>query len=253
MNIETLSTILSSENEFILFGIIHLLTLGIIFVISFGFSFFIRDKYSLESFASFEKILGFALILNELLKPFYLIALGDYQWTNTVPLHACHISSYTAGLFLLTREQRFFDFAYFWGLGGGTMALLTPDVKFTFPDLDFIILFFGHGLLFFSLIYIVIVIKQKVTFGSLINALKYSLILLPIMFGLNKFINKVFVIVPDSKYAANLWYLTNPPAGESLMSLFPAPPWHVFPVFPLVAIIFYMLYLPFYFAEKKSQ
>ena len=234
-------------NEFILFGTTHLLTLGIIFVVSFGFSFFIRDKYSLESFGSFEKILGFALILNELLKPFYLIALGDYKWTNTVPLHACHISSYTAGLFLLTREQRFFDFAYFWGLGGGTMALLTPDVEFTFPDLDFITLFFGHGLLFFSLIYIVIVIKQKVTFGSLINALKYSLILLPIMYVLN------VLIGGEPGYEANLWYLMKAPAGESLMSLFPAPPWHVFPVFPLVAVIFYMLYLPFYFAEKKSK
>jgi hypothetical protein len=37
------------------------------------------------------------------------------------------------------------------------------------------------------------------------------------------------------------------------MTLFPSPPWHVFPVFPLVAIVFYMLYLPFYIAEKKSK
>jgi len=234
-------------NEFILFGTTHLLTLTIIFVVSFGFSFFVRDKYSAESFGSFETILGFALILNELLKPFYLIALGDYKWTNTVPLHACHISSYTAGLFLLTREQKFFDFAYFWGLGGGTMALLTPDVEFTFPDLDFITLFFGHGLLFFSLIYVVIVVKQKVTFGSLVNALKYSLILLPIMYVLN------VLIGGEPGYEANLWYLMKAPAGDSLMSLFPSPPWHVFPVFPLVAVIFYMLYLPFYFAEKKSK
>ena len=234
-------------NEFILFGTTHLLTLTIIFVVSFGFSFFARDKYSAESFGSFEKFLGFALILNELLNPFYLIALGDYKWTNTVPLHACHISSYTAGLFLLTREQKFFDFAYFWGLGGGTMALLTPDVEFTFPDLDFITLFFGHGLLFFSLIYVVIVVKQKVTFGSLVNALKYSLILLPIMYVLN------VLIGGEPGYEANLWYLMKAPAGDSLMSLFPSPPWHVFPVFPLVAVIFYMLYLPFYFAEKKSK
>ena len=234
-------------NEFILFGTTHLLTLTIIFVVSFSFSFFIRDKYSSESFGSFEKILGFTLILNELLKPFYLIALGDYKWTNTVPLHACHISSYTAGLFLLTREQKFFDFAYFWGLGGGAMALMTPDVEFTFPDLDFITLFFGHGLLFFGVIYIVMVVKQKVTFSSLINALKYSLILLPIMYVLN------VMIGGEPGYEANLWYLMKAPAGDSLMSLFPSPPWHVFPVFPLVAIIFYILYLPFYFAEKKSK
>lgn len=192
-------------------------------------------------------MLGYTLILNELLKPFYLVALGDYKWTNTVPLHACHMSSYATGLFLLTRQQRFFDFAYFWGIGGGTMALMTPDVVFTFPDLDFITLFFGHGLLFFGLIYIVIVIKQKVTFSSLLNALKYSLILLPIMYVLN------VLIGGEPGYEANLWYLMKAPEGDSLMTLFPSPPWHVFPVFPLVAAIFYMLYLPFYISEKKSK
>ena len=234
-------------NEFILFGSTHLLTLTIIFTISFGFSFFYRSRYNPDSFARFEQVLGYTLILNELLKPFYLVALGDYKWTNTVPLHACHMSSYATGLFLLTRQQRFFDFAYFWGIGGGTMALMTPDIVFTFPDLDFITLFFGHGLLFFGLIYIVIVIKQKVTFSSLLNALKYSLILLPIMYVLN------VLIGGEPGYEANLWYLMKAPEGDSLMTLFPSPPWHVFPVFPLVAAIFYMLYLPFYFSEKKSK
>ena len=100
-------------NEFILFGSTHLLTLTIIFTISFGFSFFNRSRYNPDTFARFEQVLGYTLILNELLKPFYLIALGDYKWTNTVPLHACHMSSYATGLFLLTRQQRFFDFAYF--------------------------------------------------------------------------------------------------------------------------------------------
>lgn len=234
-------------NEFILFGTTHLLTLSIIFAISLGVPFFLRSKYRLDSLSQFEKILGFTLILNELIKPFYLIAFGDYKWTNTVPLHACHISSYATGLFLLTRHQQFFDFAYFWGIGGGTMALLTPDVEFTFPDLDFITLFSGHGLLFFGLMYIVIVIRQKVTFSSLVNALKYSLILLPIMYGLN------LLIGGEPGYEANLWYLMKAPAGDSLMTLFPNPPMHVIPVFPLVAGIFYMLYLPFYFAGKKSK
>ena len=98
---------------------------------------------------------GCLLIANELLKPLILTTFGDYKWTNTIPFHMCHISSYATGLFLLTRDKRFFDFAYFWGLGGGTMALLTPDIQLTFPDLDFITLFFGHGILFFGIIYIV--------------------------------------------------------------------------------------------------
>ena len=82
-----------------------------------------------------------------------LTTFGDYKWTNTIPFHMCHISSYATGLFLLTRDKRFFDFAYFWGLGGGTMALLTPDIQLTFPDLDFITLFWDMVFYFLNYLY----------------------------------------------------------------------------------------------------
>ena len=50
-------------NEFILFGTTHLLTLSIIFGISIGVPFFLRNKYSLDSLSQFEKVLGCVLIL----------------------------------------------------------------------------------------------------------------------------------------------------------------------------------------------
>ena len=54
------------------------------------------------------------------------------------------------------------------------MALLTPDIKLTFPDLDFVTLFTGHGLLFFALVYIVFVLRQNITFDSYKNALNFQ-------------------------------------------------------------------------------
>ena len=139
---------------------LHLLTLFIIFVASFGFAYFAKSNYNEQSYLSFEKFFGYLLIANELFKPLVLTTFGDYD--GLILFHyMCCISSYATGLFLLTREKRFFDFAYFWGLGGGTMALLTPDIQFTFPDLDFITLFFGHGILFFAIIYITITLKQQ--------------------------------------------------------------------------------------------
>jgi len=238
-------------NEFILFGTTHLLTLIIIFVVSFGFAYFAKSNYSEQSYLSFENFFGCLLIANELFKPLVLTTFGDYRWTNTVPLHMCHISSYATGLFLLTREKRFFDFAYFWGLGGGTMALLTPDIQFTFPDLDFITLFFGHGILFFGIIYIAITLKQEITFSSLVNAMKYPLYMLPFIYLLNLGINQI----ADPNYPPNLWYLMHPPGGASLMDLFPPlfqnPPWHIIPTMPLAGIIFLLLYIPFYLSERK--
>ena len=85
-----------TSNEFILFGSTHLLTLFLIFGASFAFSFYVKNDYNEIRYAMFEKILAYLLIFNELLKPFYLnyFAPEDYNWTNTIPLHACHFSSY---------------------------------------------------------------------------------------------------------------------------------------------------------------
>jgi len=238
-----------TSNEFILFGSTHLLTLFIIFGASFAFSFYVKNDYDEIRYAMFEKILAYLLIFNELLKPFYLnyFSPEDYNWTNTIPLHACHFSSYATGLFLLTRNRKFFDFAYFWGLGGGTMALFTPDIEFTFPDLDFITLFSGHGLLFFALLYISIGIKQNITFESYKNAIKFSLYILPVVYIIN------VLVGGEPGFEANLWYLMKAPTGESLMSFFPSPPLHVIPLFPIVMFVFYLLYLPYKFKEKNND
>ena len=234
---------------FELFGDIHLITLGIILSVSLIFSFTARQYYDKNTFAGFEKILGYLLIIIELIKPFFLVEFGDYHFTNTVPLHLCHITSYATGLFLLTRDTRLFDFAYFWGMGGGTMALLTPDVEFTFPHIDFISLFSSHGLVFFTIIYILVVIRQYVTFSSLINAVKYALMALPFVYVLN------LIIGGEEGYKANLWYLMERSEGASLMDFFPVffqnPPFHMLIVIPLSIVIFLFLYLPFYLFEKK--
>ena len=134
-------------------------------------------------------------------------------------------------------------------MGGGTMALLTPDVEFTFPHIDFISLFSSHGLVFFTIIYILVVIRQYVTFSSLINAVKYALMALPFVYVLN------LIIGGEEGYKANLWYLMERSEGASLMDFFPVffqnPPFHMLIVIPLSIVIFLFLYLPFYLFEKK--
>ena len=79
------------------------------------------------------------------------------------------------------------------------MALFTPDIEFTFPDLDFITLFSGHGLLFFALLYIAIGIKQNITFESYKNAIKFSLYILPVVYVIN------VLVGGEPGFEANLW------------------------------------------------
>ena len=53
-----------NPSEFILFGYTHFLTLFLIFSISFGFSFYIKDSYNPSKYSTFESSLGYILILS---------------------------------------------------------------------------------------------------------------------------------------------------------------------------------------------
>ena len=70
---------MDNYTPFELFGDIHLITLGIILSVSLIFSFTARKYYDENTFAGFEKILGYLLIITELVKPFFLVEFGDYH------------------------------------------------------------------------------------------------------------------------------------------------------------------------------
>ena len=91
-----------NPSEFILFGSTHILTLIFIFGISFGFSFYIKDSYDSSKYSTFESTLGYLLIFNELLKPFYLIELGKELIGGPIP------SLYMLAIFLLMQQAYFF-------------------------------------------------------------------------------------------------------------------------------------------------
>jgi hypothetical integral membrane protein (TIGR02206 family) len=59
---------------------------------------------------------------------------------------------------LWTGNRRWLEVAYFWGIGGTLQALITPNLRFGFPDLRFISFFVAHsgiivGIVFLMLIY----------------------------------------------------------------------------------------------------
>ena len=68
---------------------------------------------------------------------------------------------------------------------------------------------------------------------------KFSLYILPVVYLIN------VIVGGEPGFEANLWYLMKAPAGDSLMNFFPNPPLHIIPLFPIVMLVFYILYLPY--------
>src|SRR5205814_10196709 len=59
---------------------------------------------------------------------------------------------------LWTGNRRWLEIASFWGIGGTLQAIITPNLRFGFPDLRFVSFFVAHcgiiiGIVFLMLVY----------------------------------------------------------------------------------------------------
>src|SRR5256885_4531621 len=91
----------------------------------------------------------------------YLIVAGNFgvtEWYRALPLQLCDWAMIVIIGALWTGNRRWLEVAYFWGIGGTLQALLTPNLRYGFPDLRFISFFVAHsgiiiGIIFLMLIY----------------------------------------------------------------------------------------------------
>ena len=68
------------------------------------------------------------LILTFQILDFYKVVylFGD-PWKTALPLHLCDFSAISIAGYMLTGNKHLFNFAFFWGIAGAGMAILTPN------------------------------------------------------------------------------------------------------------------------------
>jgi len=84
---------------------------------------------------------------------------GVDQWYKVLPLQLCDWAMIVIIGALWSGNRRWLEVAYFWGIGGTLQAILTPNLRFGFPDLRFISFFVAHcgviiGIVFLMLVYV---------------------------------------------------------------------------------------------------
>ena len=223
------------SQPFVIFGNAHLITLFIIIAIAIVFPLIVK-KRPVSQVILITKIMGVSLISLEFIKPLIWHYSMNFPWIELVPIHMCNLSTLFIGIFLITKKRLFFEVAFFWGIGGGINALITPDIPNSFPDPQYILFFFGHGLLIIAIAYACISLANRPTLNSVKNGIYFSLITLPVIYFINK------ILGPP----ANYWYLGSKPVGDSILNLFPAPPLHI-PVLIIIGVIlFFLIYSPYW-------
>ena len=229
---------------FQIFGFQHLVSLLICVTIIIGFPSLYKNKSELIK-TNGAKIVAGLVALHLVTQPIYDILLFNLPWQDELPLHMCDFSSIALIIFLLkdNAPKLLFHCAYFWGICGATMALLTPDLEYAFPHGEYTPFFFGHSLILLAVFFVLIVKRDRPYLADIPKVIVTTSILLVGVYIIN------ILMGPP----ANFWFLVDRPDGGSLMDYFPDPPLHLIGVIPLGIFLFYVAYLPFLISDLTSK
>mgnify|MGYP001230533518 FL=1 len=228
---------------FELFGTVHLITIAVVILTSVLLPKFYKNKSDYQ-ISMMKKIIAGVIAAHVIISPYkdlYLLA-NPYDWRETIPLHMCDLSEIFLVWFLLGGPRILYICAFFWGLGGATMAILTPDISH--HDLDYIFFMVGHGMIVVGIMYATVTLGNRPYAKDIVTvSLITALVLLPIVYGINLLLGE----------PANFWYLMTKPAGASLMDMFPEPPYHLIVTTPIAIAVFYLIYLPYFIKDRMAK
>lgn len=165
------------------------------------------------------------------------------QWKLGLPLHLCDFSSFSILIYLLTKKRDFFIFAFFFGIAGAGMSILTPDTVYGFPAIGYIQNQIGHTAIILGVSYAMVIDNQRPYLGDVARALSFATILLFVMYGVNHLLGE----------PANYWFIIEKPIGENVTSFMRPEPFHMIDIWLLAVVVCYIIYLPYYLVDRKAK
>jgi hypothetical integral membrane protein (TIGR02206 family) len=232
-----------NANPFILFGTTHIVTIIAITLVSIFLPLIYKTKSEYQK-SIMTKAIAFVIFCHVIISPYKDLYLLDnpYNWREVLPFHMCDLSEIFLIFFLLGGPSILYKCAFFWGLAGATMAIITPDIEFL--DLDYAFFMIGHGMIIIGIMYATVALDNRPYAKDIVRvSLITALILLPITYLINYILGE----------PANYWYLMQKPAGASLMDAFPEPPYHLLVTTPLAILMFCLIYIPYYVKDRAKS
>jgi hypothetical integral membrane protein (TIGR02206 family) len=139
--------------EFVPFGAAHQAAIASVGLLALGFVSLVRVRPRLAPALRFSLaavIVGLAVF--ELLVAGHEGWLG---WKTVLPLELCDAALVLTVLALLRPRHRLVEIVYFWAASGTVLAMLTPDLRWSFPRWEFVVFFGLHGLVLAAVLLLV--------------------------------------------------------------------------------------------------
>ncbi len=216
------------------FGLAHLVVITLSIALPFILAAFVRKARWPRCERIVGRLLAVLLLANYLGYEIYLGMTNGLSWEKALPFQLCDWAMIAVIVALLTGRERWLEVAYFWGIGGTAQAIVTPDLKYAFPDIRFLSFFIGHSGIVIGIAFVMIMRGFRPHFSSIWRTFAWSELYF------------VLTIVVDLITGVNYGFLLHKPGAASLLSyLSDRRAVYIFQMH-LLAVFFYVaLYSPF--------
>ena len=216
------------------YGLAHLIVIGLTVALPFVLAAFVRKSRWPRSERLIGQLLAAMLLVNYAGYEIYLAITVGLEWKKALPFQLCDWAMIAIVVALLTGRERWLEVAYFWGIGGTLQAILTPDLKYAFPNIRFITFFVAHSGIVIAIAFMMIMKKYRPHWFSVVRVFLWSELYFVLTFSV------------DLLTGENYGYLLHQPAAASLLDLLSRERIvYVLEMHLLALIFFVVLYLPF--------
>jgi len=225
------------------YGLPHLVVIFLTATVPFALAALVRRSKSQRLERAIVLTISAMLLLNYAT---YLIFVryrgGAVSWQQLLPLQLCDWGMVVVIVAMLTGRRRWFEVAYFWGIGGTVQAVLTPNLHFGFPDFRFFSFFISHCGIIIGVVFLMLTRRYRPELMSIVRVWLWSELYF------------VVTIVADEMTGYNYGFLLHKPEAFSILNLLSdSRPLYLVQMHGLALLFFVVLYAPFAIVDLAKK
>ena len=224
--------------EFQPYGLPHLTVIFLTIVLPFALAAIVQRTRSQRLEKVIIGVLSAVLLLNYIVYLLFIRSQGLVDWWQMLPMQMCDWGMVVVIVAMWTGSQRWFEVAYFWGIGGTLQAVLTPNLRFGFPDWRFISFFTSHCGIIVSVVFLMLTRRYRPYPMSIVRVWLWSEFYF------------VVTLITDEMTGFNYGFLRHKPEAFSILSfLSDSRPLYLLQMHGVALLFFLGLYAPFAVAD----
>ena len=224
----------SLGREFRAYSLEHLIAIFLTIALPFALAAVVRRMRSRKVERGIVLAILAALVANYIAYIIFVRVSIQQTWEQMLPMQMCDWAMFVIMIALWTARPRWFEVAYFWGIGGTLQAILTPNLRYGFPDLRFLSFFISHSGIIIGVVFLMLTRGLRPYPISIVRVFLWSEVYF------------VCAMIVDQLTQVNYGFLLHKPEAFSLLSyLSDSRPIYLLQMQVLALVFFVVLYLPF--------